>query len=191
MTKSKKAVEVTNPQEFDKIYQDYYHKSFLFVKSYVQDKFAAEDIATDSLVKLWEIICEKEISPIRPFLFTILKNKALDYLQQQNRRNKSLKNINEYLIREQEFRISNLEACDPSEIFSTEIYDLFQNTLAELPEKTRNIFILSRMEGKSNNEIAIVNGISVKGVDYHIAIALKKLRKNLKEYLPLLLFLVS
>ena len=182
-------MEFPKKKDFNEIYQDYYLQSFLFVKSYVQDTFAAEDIATDSLIKLWETLKSQEISPLRPFLFTILKNKALDYLEHQARKSKSLKNINDYLIREQETRISNLQACDPSEIFSSEIIELFRKTLSELPEKTRDVFVLSRIKGKSNKEIADLKGISVKGVDYHIAIALKQLKQRLKDYLPLLLFL--
>ncbi len=104
------------------------------------------------------------VSSVRPYLFKILKNK-------------SLKDINDYLIREQEPRISNLQVCDPSEIFSSEINELFQKTLAELAERTRDVFVLSRINGKSNKEIADLKGISVKGVDYHIAIALKQLKK--------------
>ena len=182
-------MEFPQRKDFNEIYQDHYYPSFLFVKSYVQDKFVAEDIVTDSLIKLWETLKSQEISPVRPYLFTILKNKAHDYLEHQARKSKSLKNINDYLIREQETRISNLQVCDPSEIFSSEINELFQKTLTELPDKTRDVFILSRIKGKSNKEIADLKGISVKGVDYHIAIALKQLKKSLKDYLPLLFFL--
>jgi RNA polymerase sigma-70 factor (ECF subfamily) len=49
---------------------------------------------------------------------------------------------------------------------------------------------MSRVEDKSNKEIAKKFGISVKGVDYHVAKALKVLRVTLKDYLPALLFLL-
>ena len=58
-------------------------------------------------------------------------------------------------------------------------------TLKKLPDQTRRVFIMSRFENKSGKEIADILGITVKGVDYHIAKALKALRMSLKDYLPL------
>ena len=66
-----------------------------------------------------------------------------------------------------------------------------RQTLYQLPEQTRQAFILSRFKDKSNREIAEALGISVKGVEYHITKALKALRVALKDYLPLLYFLYS
>ena len=59
----------------------------------------------------------------------------------------------------------------------------------EMPEKTRRIFIMSRYEGKSYLTIAQETGLSVKSVEFHISKALTMLRKELKDYLPGLLFL--
>lgn len=53
----------------------------------------------------------------------------------------------------------------------------------KLPDKCRNIFILSRIEGKSNPEIAELLGLSVRTVENQIYRALKVLKKNLKNYL--------
>lgn len=58
-----------------------------------------------------------------------------------------------------------------------------------LPEQTRRIFIMSRYENKPYKEIAETLGMTTKGVEYHIAQALKKLHVNLKDYIPLLVFL--
>jgi len=53
----------------------------------------------------------------------------------------------------------------------------------DLPAKCRNVFRLSRLEGKSNREIADLLGLSVKTVENQITRALKILRKRLKGYL--------
>ena len=52
-----------------------------------------------------------------------------------------------------------------------------------LPDKCRTIFILSRIEGKSNPEIAALLDLSVRTVENQIYRALKVLKKNLKNYL--------
>ena len=90
--------------------------------------------------------------------------------------------------RELDMRISTLEACNPEDIFSTEVQQIVTATLALLPEQTRRVFEMSRFENKTNKEIAEELQLTVKGVEYHITKALKALRENLKDYLPLFYF---
>lgn len=77
--------------------------------------------------------------------------------------------------------------------FSSEedIEKVIVNAIDKLPERCREIFLKSRIEGMKYREIAEELNISTNTVENHISIALKKLRVELKDYLPLLLFLVS
>lgn len=75
--------------------------------------------------------------------------------------------------------------------YSHEIQTIIHNTLQSLPEQTRRIFEMSRFENKTVKEIAEETNITAKGVEYHITKALKVLRINLKDYLPLFYFLFS
>ncbi len=171
---------------FNEVYTAFYRKSYLFVKSYVHDDMAAEDIASDALIKLWERMKKGPIYPVAPFLFIVLKNSALDYLKHKVIRKGVHEAIAATLVREKEIRTATLEASDPDVIFSTEIQQIIENTLNALPERTRKIFIMSRFGNKPNKEIAELFQISVKGVDYHILQSVKELRFALKDYLPLL-----
>ncbi len=173
---------------FNEIYTSYYKKSFFFAKSYVHDDLAAEDIASDSLIKLWEKLKTEKIDYIEPLLLTILKNKALDYLKHEEVKRTAFESMADWHQQELSIRISTLESCDPNEIFSDEVESIIRETLKLLPEQTRQIFLLSRFENKSNKEIAEQMGISIKGVEYHISKALKALRITLKDYLPLFYF---
>ena len=173
---------------FNEIYTSYYKKSFFFAKSYVHDDLAAEDIASESLIKLWEKLKTEKIDYIEPLLLTILKNKALDYLKHEEVKRTAFESMVDWHQQELSIRISTLESCDPNEIFSDEVESIIRETLKLLPEQTRQIFLLSRFENKSNKEIAELMGISVKGVEYHISKALKALRITLKDYLPLFYF---
>lgn len=173
---------------FKEIYTSYYKKSFFFVKSYVHDDLAAEDIASDSLIKLWEKLKTEEIDYVEPLLLTILKNKALDYLKHEEVKRNALESMADWHLQELTVRITSLEACDPNEIFSDEVEKIIRETLNSLSEQTRQAFLLSRFEYKSNKEIAELMGVSVKGVEYHISKALKALRITLKDYLPLFYF---
>jgi RNA polymerase sigma-70 factor (ECF subfamily) len=171
---------------FNEVYTAFYRKSYLFVRSYIHDDMAAEDIVTDSLIKLWEWMKQETIDPVRPFLFTILKNQALDYLKHQSIKKGVHDAIASALVREKEIRTATLESSDPNVIFSTEIQQIIENTLNALPEKTREIFMLSRFGNRPNKEIAELYQISVKGVDYHILQSVKELRVALKDYLSLI-----
>ena len=173
---------------FNEIYTSYYKKSFFFAKSYVHDDLAAEDIASDSLIKLWEKLKTEKIDYIEPLLLTILKNKALDYLKHEEVKRTAFESMVDWHQQELSIRISTLESCDPNEIFSDEVESIIRETLKLLPEQTRQIFLLSRFENKSNKEIAEQMGVSIKGVEYHISKALKALRITLKDYLPLFYF---
>lgn len=176
---------------FDGIYTSYYKKSYFFAKSYVHNDFAAEDIASEALIKLWEKLKKEEIEEkyVLPLLVTILKNKALDYLKHEEVKRTAFEVMADWQQQEYSIRMAGLMACNPEEIFSEEVESIINQTLRELSEQTRQVFILSRFENKSNKEIAEEMGISVKGVEYHISKALKALRIALKEYLPLFYFL--
>lgn len=178
----------TEIHNFNTLYTKFYRKAFLFTKSYVHDDCIAEDIVSDVLIKLWEILKEKEIEHIDALLLTTLKNKSLDHLKHEAIKTEALHSLTDLKQRELDIRISTLEACNPEDIFSTEVQQIITATLAYLPEQTRRVFEMSRFENKTNKEIAETLQLTVKGVEYHITKALKPLRKNLKDYLPLFYF---
>ena len=162
---------------FNDIYTSYYKKSFFFAKSYVHNDLAAEDIASEALIKLWEKLKAEPVEEkyILPLLLTILKNKALDYLKHEEVKRSAFEVMADWQQQELSIRMSALEK-------------IISATLSTLSEQTRRAFILSRFENKSNKEIAEEMEISIKGVEYHISKALKVLRVTLKDYLPLFYF---
>lgn len=177
---------------FNAIYVQYYKKALLFTKSFVHDELIAEDIVSDSLIKCWETVKELDNPDhVDALLLTILKNKSLDHLRHEAIRNETINTLADQEKRELEIRIFSLQACDPDEIFSKEIKQIIARTLSELPPKTRQVFILSRFQNKTNKEIAGKLDITTKCVEYHMTKALKSLRVSLKDYLPILSFLLS
>lgn len=176
----------TSYRNFNEIYNTYYKKSFVFVKSYLHDDLAAEDIVSDSLIKLWERMRTDSLDQIGPFLFTILKNRSLDYLKHQVIRKDVHESLLKALNRELELRVFSLDATDPKEIFSAEIQQIIETTLLMLPEKTREIFIMSKFQNKTHKEIAECFNMTIKGVDYHISQSVSELRVALKDYLPII-----
>lgn len=175
---------------FNSIYTTYYRKAFLFTQSYVHNDLVAEDIVSEAIIHLWELSKEREIPSVEAILITYIRSKALNYLKHIQAQENVFQILHEKGQRELEIRISTLEACDPKEILSGELREKVNSLLASMPEKTRIAFIRDRLDGKSHKEIAEELGISVKGVEYHLARAVKILRDNLKEYAPFLFFFI-
>ena len=178
-------------QQFDSfklsdLYDSYFQKSYIFVKSYVHSKQATEDIVSESIIKLFESLKDNNVENIKAFLLTILKNSSLDYLRKEAVRIKAHDVVLSQQTLELNFRISTLEECDPSLLFSKEIQNIIDSSLSSLSSQSKRIFEMSRYEHLSNNDIAKKLNLSVKSIEYHITKVLSLLRKNLKDYLPIL-----
>lgn len=173
---------------FNDFYKKYYRKTFLFAKSYVHDIYIAEDITSEAIISFWETVRKHEIHYPLAFLFSIVKNKSVDHLRHELTLQEALAQMSELGLRELNTRIATLEACDPEKIYSEEIKTIVDSTLNSLPERTRKIFLMSRFQNLTKEEIATALGISKKGVEYHLSNALKSLRITLKDYLPIFYF---
>lgn len=161
----------------------------MFAKSYVHNDLVAEDIASEALIKLWELADGEEIENPSRLLYVILKNKALDYLKHEKVKQRTLEAISTGAMRELEIRISTLEASNPDKIFDSDIQEIYRKAILSLPQQTRMIFEMYRFDNIPKNEIADYYNITVKGVDYHIAKATSFLKESLKDYFPLFLLL--
>ena len=178
----------SNSYSFSEIYSFFYKRACLFVCSYTHDSFVAEDIASESLIKLWEILKETHEGNIEPLLFTLLRNKSIDWLRHEKKKREALNLMSDWKIQDFNIRINALQKYDCTEIFVHEIQELIQKALDEMPVQRRKVWELSRIKGMPNKEIAEYLHISVKGVEYHKTQCLKQLRQVLKDYLPLLIF---
>ncbi len=137
---------------------------------------------------LWEKKDELELScTLTTYLFTLVKNRCLNFL-----RHKLIEEeYNAQMKEELGFKLYALESMEYSYHSEKELQEIIQRALDTLPERCREVFIKSRIEGLKYKEISEELGISVNTVENHIVTALKKLRVELKDYLPLLLFLVN
>lgn len=173
---------------FEKIYKLYYPKMVVFAKNYILANEDVENIVQDVFLVLWERKDELELScTLTTYLFTLVKNRCLNFL-----RHKLIEEeYNTQMKEELGFKLYALESLEYSYHSEKELQEIIQRALDTLPERCREVFIKSRIEGLKYKEISDELGISVNTVENHIATALKKLRVELKDYLPLLLFLVN
>lgn len=181
----------TQTCHFATLFEEYKEPFTLFANSYIKDIAVAEDIYIEAMMQYWE---KRHTLPadtnIPAYILTAVRNKALNHLRHLNVKTEVEEHLFKHTTRELNFRITSLEACDPTELFTEEMEKIIRQTLAELPEQTRLIFFKSRYENKTNREIAEELNVSIKTVEFHITKALKVFRVKLKDYLPVLLGLI-
>ena len=177
-------------KELSRLLESYKGRFISFANSYVQEFSVAEDFTMEAFMDYWEM---REIlqpdSNVPAYILTLIKHKCLNHLkrrQLQEDVSQRLRAVAEWKLN---LQISSLEVCEPTELFTTEIKEIVNRTLQQLPEQTRRVFLMSRFENKTRKEIADELNMTSKGVEYHIAKALAALRVNLKDYYTILPFL--
>jgi len=182
---------VTN-RLFNELYSRHYEPFVQFADSYVRDLTVAEDITTDSFMAFWENRSQLADDVNYPaYILTSIKNKCLNHLKKEVNKQKAIKHLADIYEWELKTKISNLEACNPEELFTEEIKTLLANAVATLPETTQKIFLLNHEEQLKHKEIAEEMKMTIKGVEYHLAKAHKSIRLLLsKHYLAILYFIM-
>lgn len=155
---------------FRKYYDLYYDQLCHFLNFYTQDITVIEDVVQEVYLKLWENRDEIEIQYIKTYLFHAAKNRVLNHLRDEQNRHYLLENWFNQQKQEKQGK-----ECYDLEQFTTLLY----KAIDQLPEKCREIFLLSRQEKLTYKQIAEKLDISVKTVEAQMGIALKRIRETL------------
>jgi RNA polymerase sigma-70 factor (family 1) len=178
-----------NEKGYKQLFYYYYRKLCLYAESFVNDPALAEDIVQDTFFSIWEKREELNIEvSLKSYLYRAIHNRCIHYL----RHLKVLEKQSKYYslkLREAEILMRIYEDTASSGLYKDELEALVSQSIQSLPEKTREIFILSRENGLKNQEIADKLGLTIKAIEYHISKALENLRIQLKDYLFELLIL--
>lgn len=177
------------------IFNDIFSKRDKFIQFayyYLYDRPAAEDIVMDSFMYWWENReSVKDAGNVQAYVLTVVKHKCLDYLKMKRIHTDTHSRMFDDAVWEINMSISSLEAFDPYKIMTEELKDAVNGALSRLPERTRRVFLLSRVNGMTYSEISEREKLSVKAVEYHISKALKILRVELRELLPVAMLVYS
>jgi RNA polymerase sigma-70 factor (family 1) len=154
-------------QLFDAYYDELQH--FIFYKS--GDTEIAEDIVQDAFLKLWEMRSSVRVETARALLYTI----ATNLFANRYKRLKLKFKLQQTIIEDRTFETPEFEM----EI--KEFDQKLQRVLSELNENNRTVFLMSRMEQMTYNEIASALNISVKAVEKRMEKALEHVRKHIEQ----------
>ena len=170
---------------FKYIFQQFYQPLYHLSSHYLEDPDDAKEAVQEAFVKLWGIRqnLDKD-SNIRNFLFTLVKNNCLNLLK---RKQLLLKHHEKIKWMEMHYQYESLSRMGDDYLEFNELKDKIDLAIRNLPEHCRLVFEMSRFEQLKNREIAEKLGVTQKTVEAHLSRALKILRNDLKEYLPILI----
>ncbi|OFX57796.1 MAG: hypothetical protein A2066_14430 [Bacteroidetes bacterium GWB2_41_8] len=154
----------------------------MYSTQFTTDRMEAEEIVQNFFVRFWQR--HQQIVPsdsLKNYLFLSVKNGSLNYLKH--------KKIEEKYIRSMSELANNHLIYEPDVYVETELQEKIKNAIDLLPEKCREIFIMSRIRGLKNEEIASELNLSKRTVETQISKALKVMRVELKDYAGLLVLL--
>ncbi len=170
-------VKSSDKGAFHQLFKKYHPVLFRFIVYRVKDEDLAEDIVQDTFLKIWNI--RDTLDPSKSFFSLIAKigtNLCYDHFRYQEVRVRHKDTI----PKPRESYYDNPEAAHDLIVLRGVINKAVNE---HLPEKCREVFILSRMEKLANKEIAAILGLSRRTVENQLYRALKILKKQLKNYL--------
>lgn len=166
---------------FDTVYRYYYNRLCAFCSQYIDEQEEIEEIVQETMIWLWENRDNLRIElSLKSLLFTITKNKAMNRISHLKVRRKVHQEIvDKYQIYFEE----------PDFYCSNELYTLYKRTLANLSPTLRETYQMSRHLNLTHSEIAQKQNVSIQTINYRIGQVLKVLRKTLKDYLPIAIYI--
>ncbi|WP_207784591.1 RNA polymerase sigma-70 factor [Marinifilum breve] len=166
-------------EDFESLFNDHYSRLCAYAYNFLKEQEGSEEIVQEVFFKLW--INRKDIvieSSMESYLYRAVRNASLNLIKHINIREK----YKEYNQEE----IKYDEQIDRDPMNASELELKIRASIDLLPEQRKKIFILSRYEQLKYREIAEQLGISVKTVENQMGKALKFLREELADYLPLI-----
>ncbi|HNY01750.1 MAG TPA: RNA polymerase sigma-70 factor [Bacteroidales bacterium] len=162
------------------LFRTHYTGLCRFAIGFVKDEEAAREIVQEAFVNLWEK--RHTIDPARPvrtYLSTSVRNRCLNHLRDKRKFSAGLLEIEDLP--------AGALVHQPDRVAEKELHQRITSAIGSLPDKCREVFLLSREQNLRYSEIAERLQISVKTVETQMTKALQHLRRHLSDYLPLML----
>ena len=182
-------VKAGDQKAFEQLFSIYFARLNDFAKNVVRDDVISQDIVQEVFVKVWESSAEIESINMEAFLFRLVRNRCIDYIKHIKVVNNRMQEVNISSKYEELYRIDFI-GNEPYVLIEQELKAKIERTIQGLPERCREVFIMSRMDGLKNKEIAEKLDINIKNVERHISRAMQSFRQNFSEELPIALILL-
>lgn len=165
------AIRKGNSQAFTYLFKAYYSDLVLFCGNFIADRSTCEDIVQSIFLKLWNRRSTLRINTsLKSYLLTAVRNSCVDDHRHM------------MIIREHVASFTELYSYDTENyILYSDLNEKLQKAIAALPDSCRETFIMSRLEGKKNREIAEILKVSERTVEERIRKSMTVIRKHLSS----------
>jgi len=169
---------------FEKAFRAFYAALCNYALSLVKDKDEAEEVVQNVFFNIWNKRTALQVSgSLKSYLYRSVHNECLN----------KIKHVKMKTTYAEDYRKNASCSFDNAadHLHAKELGQKINTAIDSLPEQCGNVFKLSRFENLKYNEIAQHLNISIKTVENHMGKALKILREQLKDYLPLIFWIWS
>jgi RNA polymerase sigma-70 factor (ECF subfamily) len=167
-----KRIANDDPAAFELLFLQYHKRVYSFAISLVPSHQDAEEIVQNVFIAIWDQRKRLSISAsFISYLFGIARHMAYEFIKKKIQHEAF---VEYFLEHNQEYAFITEE-----EVLFRELEELLQRLIQDLPERRREIFVLSKFDGLSYKEISVKLGISENTVDTQIRHALAFLRNKI------------
>ena len=168
---------------FEQLFDEYYERLCNYANSFLDDIDESEEVVQSTFITLWEKRDKLDIQiSVKSYLYQAVHNQSLNKIKHDRVKQSHF----EYITYQ-----NNVEAPDGYQrMIEKELAEKIRLVVESLPQQCRIVFTLSRFENLSYAEIAAQLNLSVKTVENHMGKALRIMRTELSDYLPLLIWLL-
>ena len=168
---------------FENVFKTYYPRLCSYAQTMLNDSEEAEEMVQNTFITLWENRVNMDIhTSLKSYLYRAVHNSCLNRIKHLKVRQEH----SDYYKYTQEEEVESTSHM----VMGNELQQQINVAIEQLPPQCKRVFSLSRFENLTYAEIAAQLDISVKAVDKQMVRALRILRTQLKEYLPLVLLLL-
>jgi RNA polymerase sigma-70 factor, ECF subfamily len=162
---------------FETFFRDHYAALCAFAIRYVDLPHDAEEIVQDAMTQFWIHRAEPAEGALRTYAYTIVRNRCYDHLKKRRVRRR---------VTDEDAPLEVPTAGTPETDYrEEETRAAIDSAINELPDRRREIFLMSRRDGLTYQEIADMLSISVKTVETQMGRSLKHLRHRLSDLLSI------
>ena len=149
-----------------------------FLRRFIKSREGADDLAHEAFLRAFAAESERSITSPKAFLFKVAKNLALNELARQS--SVTIEPLGDFEA-QQVLEDSSQVAVDDA-VDGRERMRMLARAIAALPPQCAKVFILRKMQGLSQKEIAARLNISVRTVENHVALGLVRCKAYMRAH---------
>ena len=161
-------MEASSHREFKLIYEEHYANLCRAAYRILGEKESAREVVQEIFLDMWSKGNWNRLQSIKAYLYVSVYNRSITFLGKRKRF------VSDDLLMHE-------ASSDHHALENEELKGIIAKAINNLPQRCKEIFLLSREEEMTYGQIAAHLSLSVKTVEGQMGIALKKLREYLDK----------